>query len=102
MFGRLVDRSQTLTSDLLQNQVPQTVALATLAREAGAVAASAFGAGFGGSVWALVKDSEAAEFLEAWAAAYGKVFGEESGRAIFFTTDPGPAAFALEAAGEKS
>ena len=30
------------------------VELARLAREAGAVAASAFGAGFGGSVWALV------------------------------------------------
>jgi galactokinase len=94
-FGRLVDRSQWLTADLLQNQVPQTVELARLAREAGAVAASAFGAGFGGSVWALVEASEATSFLADWAAAYGLAFGEEVGRAGFYLTHAGPAAFAL-------
>ena len=94
-FGRLVDRSQRLTADLLQNQVPQTVELARLAREAGAVAASAFGAGFGGSVWALVEASDATSFLADWAAAYGLAFGEEVGRAGFYLTHAGPAAFAL-------
>jgi len=41
-------------SAALGNQIPQTIFLAKTARQLGAVAASAFGAGFGGSVWALV------------------------------------------------
>ncbi len=95
-FGRLVDRSQALTTDLLQNQVPQTVALAKLAREVGAEAASAFGAGFGGSVWALVEMGEADRFLVDWAAAYGRAFAPEALRAGFYLSQAGPAAFALE------
>ncbi|MEE3258995.1 MAG: galactokinase family protein [Candidatus Latescibacterota bacterium] len=95
VFGQLVDRSQALTSDLLQNQVPQTVALATQARAAGAMAASAFGAGFGGSVWALIEMGEAGRFLTAWRAAYAMAFSDEATRADFFLTQAGPAAFAL-------
>lgn len=95
VFGQLVDRSQTLTHELLQNQVPQTVALAAQARAAGAAAASAFGAGFGGSVWALVAMGDAERFLAAWRAAYAKAFSDEATRAEFFLTQAGPAAFAL-------
>ena len=84
-----------MTSDLLQNQVPQTVALATQARAAGAMAASAFGAGFGGSVWALIEMGEADRFLTAWRAAYAMAFSDEATRADFFLTQAGPAAFAL-------
>ena len=50
---RDVARSQELAERLLRNQVPETWR-SRGAREHGAVAASAFGAGFGGSVWALV------------------------------------------------
>ena len=51
----LVDRvAASWPSELLENQVPQTIGLARSARQCGAAAASAFGAGFGGSVWALV------------------------------------------------
>ena len=53
-LGELVDRSQRGAELLLGNQVPETFHLARSARSLGAVAASAFGAGFGGSVWALV------------------------------------------------
>ena len=95
-FGELVDRSQQLTTDLLQNQVPQTVDLATQARVAGAVAASAFGAGFGGSVWALVPATAAEGFLAAWRSAYAAIHGAVATRAAFFLTQAGPAAFALE------
>ena len=56
-FGRTVARSQELAERLLRNQVPETVALVRSARDHGAWAASAFGAGFGGSVWALVDAS---------------------------------------------
>ena len=95
-FGQLVDRSQALATDLLQNQLPQTDALAALAREAGAAAASAFGAGFGGSVWALVQKEVAVDFLSDWTAAYGAAFDAERDRADFFLSQAGPAAFALE------
>ena len=42
--------------------------MAKLAREHGAFASSSFGAGFGGSVWALVPAAEAAAFGERWIA----------------------------------
>ena len=44
--GSLVDRSMALATTALGNQVPETIYLARRARELGAVAASAFGAGF--------------------------------------------------------
>ena len=61
-FGKLVDESQVAAEELLGNQVPETISLAKHARALGAYAASAFGAGFGGSVWALVSRSEAEQF----------------------------------------
>ena len=73
-LGRLVDESQRLAESGLGNQVPQTIFLARAAREAGAVAASAFGAGFGGSVWALVRDEEVEAFRQDWLARYRMAF----------------------------
>ena len=94
-FGRLVDRSQALAEGLLHNQVPETIALARGARELGAVAASAFGAGFGGSVWALVRAAEAAPFAARWEASYRAAFPEAARSARFLFTGPGPGAFRL-------
>lgn len=91
-LGEAVDRSQALAESVLANQVPETVHLARSARQLGASAASAFGAGFGGSVWALVRESEAAAFLEGWRASYLALFPAHTGRASFFTSAPGPAA----------
>lgn len=75
-FGTLVERSQQLAASHLGTQVPETIALAELAREEGALAASSFGAGFGGSVWALVEatDARAAAFADRWLSAYGRAF----------------------------
>jgi galactokinase len=87
-FGRLAGRSQRAAETLLGNQVPETVALARLAREHGALAASAFGAGFGGSVWALVGGSDAPTFMDAWARAYAAQFPEAASRGAFFVTRP--------------
>jgi galactokinase len=69
-FGDLVDRSQRHAETGLRNQVDETITLQRAARELGAVAASAFGAGFGGSVWALVPEAEATTFLERWRERY--------------------------------
>lgn len=96
-LGRLVERSQRAAETLLGNQVPETSYLAAAARELGAAAASAFGAGFGGAVWALVRKDQAADFALRWAEAYRSRFPERADKAQFFVSRPGPATFVLEA-----
>jgi galactokinase len=94
-LGELVDRSQRGAELLLGNQVPETFHLARSARSLGAVAASAFGAGFGGSVWAMVKRLEAQKVLESWQEDYEARFPNPAERAAFFVTAAGPAAMRL-------
>jgi len=89
-IGVLIDRSQDGAERLLCNQVPETIALARLARDLGAVAASAFGAGFGGSVWAMVKTDRAKDFLSEWAGRYRSRFKIPQDRSAFFSTRAGP------------
>ncbi len=89
-LGETVDLSQLLAERMLGNQVPETITLARLAREQGAVAASAFGAGFGGSVYALVGQREAEDFRRRWGAAYLGAFVHRKPQSEFFLTDPGP------------
>ncbi len=89
-FGRTVARSQQLAEERLRNQVPETVTLARTARAHGAWAASAFGAGFGGSVWALVDQPDARAFLDRWQNAYRTECPAAAPRARFFLTMPGP------------
>jgi galactokinase len=91
-FGALVDRSQALAEQLLRNQVPQTIDLARNARRLGALAASAFGGGFGGSVWALVRVADVDAFIEQWSSAYRRAYPDAGARAVFFATTAGPAA----------
>jgi galactokinase len=94
-LGELVDRSQHAAETLLRNQVPETVTLARLARAAGAAAASAFGAGFGGSVWALVETHSAQRFASSWCAAYTHAHAAAAAHARFIVTRPGPAVTTL-------
>jgi galactokinase len=95
-FGVLVDKSQELADSQLGSQVPQTVFLARSARELGAVAASSFGAGFGGAVWAIIRKDQAEAFGEKWSQSYAEAFPDESKSANFFTTNPGPSAFFVD------
>ncbi len=87
-FGALVDRSHRNAETLLGNQVPETVALQRIARELGADAASAFGAGFGGSVWAMTTRSTAAHFAAEWSARYAAAFPSAAARAQFIVASP--------------
>ena len=99
-FGRVTDDSQRGAEDLLGTQVPETIALARMARELGATAASAFGAGFGGSVWALVSGADARTFPQRWRARYQAVASSRVGaRSTFFLTAAGPPATALGPSG---
>jgi galactokinase len=89
-LGPLVDRSQALAERCLGNQVPETILLARAARDLGAAAASAFGAGFGGSVWALVGRAASEDFRRRWAKAYRDAFPSRAEQAVFFLTGAGP------------
>ena len=93
-FGEIVDQSMRNAVEMLHNQTPETIFLAEQARTLGARAASAFGAGFGGSVWALVDRDRAAGFLSAWADEYAARFPGLAS-ADFFLTEAGIAATRL-------
>lgn len=91
--GDVVAMRQAITSSYelgrsaLENQVAPTVRLTEGAMAAGAIAASPFGAGFGGSVYAIVERAIAADFTRAWASGYTAEFPELGGRADFFVTE---------------
>ena len=87
--------SQHDAEELLRNQVPETTALVQLALEIGALASSSFGAGFGGSVWALVPTGEADEFAARWLADYRRRFPHHDA-ATTFVAPPGPGITSLE------
>jgi len=90
-LGALAGDSQREADELLGNQIPETILMATLAREHGAFASSSFGAGFGGSVWALVPAGDAAAFAARWIAAYEQAM-PHLGAVAWFAARPGPAA----------
>jgi galactokinase len=89
-FGALVDESQAAAESLLGNQVPETMWLAREGRRLGALAVSAFGAGFGGSVWALVSREEAENFAERWRESYLSSSYDAAVKAEFMVTAAGP------------
>lgn len=92
-FGMAVDHSQRLAEAHLGNQVAETVTLQRSARDLGAVAASAFGAGFGGSVWAMVPEAEGMRFLRAWSRAYRRSHPGPAKASVFFLSQPAGHAF---------
>lgn len=87
-FGTLVEKSQAGAERALENQIAETVHLVRYAREIGAAAASAFGAGFGGSVWAMVPTGEAEPFISRWRDRYLRTHRTALPRAQFFSTQP--------------
>jgi galactokinase len=94
-FGAAAARSVQLAVDALDNQVPETMHLTASALSLGAAAASPFGAGFGGSVWALVARSEVQEFEASWRREYGSRFPDRQREATFFATPAGAPACRL-------
>ena len=123
LLGPIVDKSHRMAVNILRNQIAETAWLPLWARgieyqfrtkptlyiddstnhvnlnpqRITAIAASAFGAGFGGSCWALVKRNEAEEFATQWRNAYDDIFPPKDGDLReFFITEPGPGAFAIK------
>lgn len=85
MLGATVDQSMRNAVQMLHNQIDETVFLASRARELGAVAASAFGAGFGGSVWALVRRSESDALTGQLMREYRRKFPRHASAEAFVT-----------------
>ncbi|MHA6525714.1 GHMP family kinase ATP-binding protein [Tessaracoccus sp. G1721] len=91
-FGRAAELSHRTADQALGNQIPETNRLQALARELGAPAASGFGAGFGGSVWALVPTVDADAFAASWLERYLADYPALAGAASTIVTRPGRAA----------
>ena len=70
MAGDCLRESQRFAEESLENQVAHTAWLAKNAAALGAAGATAFGAGFGGAVWALVCGGDARAFAKRWVDAY--------------------------------
>ena len=91
-LGRLAATSHDDADKLLGNQLPETNALVRLAVEAGAIGASAFGAGFGGSVWAIIDETDPAAvtaFGEQWLQRYRAAFPDRLAHSSWFSAIPG-------------
>lgn len=86
-IGNLIDLSHQNADKFLNNQMSETNFLQSSARKIGSLAASAFGAGFGGSVYALVRKSHSEKFLEEWQKLYLDDFPQYSQQSKFFITN---------------
>jgi len=87
-LGALAVASQQGAEVVLRNQIPETSFLARAAMAAGAHAASAFGAGFGGAVWAVADRSEADQVTARWRASYAAAFPSQAARAQWVAVRP--------------
>lgn len=87
-LGRWAIESQQGAELALRNQVPETMFLARAAMASGAHAASAFGAGFGGAVWAICETSDAESIRERWRSTYAAAFPARAATAEWLTLPP--------------
>lgn len=87
-IGDALDLSQENAERFLGNQIRETAFLQRSAREIGVVAASAFGAGFGGSVYAIVPTADARDFSREWQRTYVARFPQHGAACQFFATRP--------------
>jgi galactokinase len=87
-LGDCIDASHHASARYLGNIVPEIDFLQRTAREIGAIAASGFGAGFGGSAYALVPKPHETAFLNAWTHQYTQRFPDHARTCHFFVTIP--------------
>jgi galactokinase len=95
-FGHGVDMSHINSRKMLWNIIPEVDHLQQTARKLGAIAASGFGAGFGGSAYAIVRSEQAETFQKAWEKAYWAKFPQHRGKAVWLTTRPSGAAHPIK------
>jgi galactokinase len=89
-FGQQISASHRASRRFLWNIVPEIDWLQKQAIRLGSAGASGFGAGFGGSIFAVVPQGSARSFLAAWREGYLRRWPEREAEASFFLTEPGP------------
>ncbi len=89
-FGKLVTASHRASKKYLWNIVPQIDYLQKSACRLGAAGASGFGAGFGGSIFAVTTARCADELMARWRARYAERFPGPAAESDFFLAQPGP------------
>ena len=87
-FAKIVTASHDASRRYLRNIVPAVHDLAREALRLGAEGASGFGAGFGGSLLAVVPAAGAAEFIGRWRSSYEASHPAEAAEAEFFAARP--------------
>jgi len=88
MLRAAIGISQRHAESNLMTTVPETEWLQRKALELGAIAASVFGAGFGGAVYAITRADDAETLCTTWGGAYGQAFPVASRASEFFITRP--------------
>lgn len=91
-FGALVSESALVGDQALANQVEPTRDLCRLAGRFGAAGASGFGAGFGGSVYAVVRRDAVDSFARDWREEYRRLHPGLAERSDFLIVRPGDGA----------
>ena len=89
-FGELLSESHRASRRDLWNIVPEVDSLMESACELGAAGASGFGAGFGGSIFAVTTDARAEALRDAWGERYRQKFPQFAQEADFFIAQPSP------------
>ena len=87
-FGRLLNCSHDASRRYLGNIASEIHGLQQSTLSLGAFGATGFGAGFGGSLFALVQRSHTQEFLTAWEESFHKMSPDSWSRSSFFSTTP--------------
>jgi len=82
-FGNLINESHDLSRKYLKNIVPEIDYLQKCANSLGALGATGFGAGFGGSCYAVVTSTCCADFMKQWEKEYTKKFPQFRDHAQF-------------------
>ena len=87
-FGTAVSASHRTSRRYLRNITPEVDFLQSSALALGAAGASAFGAGFGGSLFAVLPSRQKDSFISAWERAYQNRYTERARDAVFFAARP--------------
>jgi len=100
-FGAALTASHRASARYLWNIVPEIDSLRRSALRLGASGATGFGAGFGGSIVAVVLASSADSFLSDWQRRYAVSFPGPAASSAFFRTSPSPGLLLWGAAGPR-
>jgi galactokinase len=87
-FGAAVNASHRASRRLLRNIAPEIDFLQRSAGKLGAAGATGFGAGFGGSAFAVIRTEDAVQFASAWRKEYLRRYAEREKGSAFFLSKP--------------